>query len=1194
MSVEEAILKDQPAKTYSNEDLVFRYLPGYAAFIRDNCLIPYIKEQVSICRTIDLPMMKFLEGISDVELVMMGIESHKLFLTCAENNTLKEHLEEALQKWVSDQLVIMKKEDLTAQDISYAGFVRKKSLLKFLPSYTNDLAEAIDIINEIDVLHVYNDIAATNVYIRLLKDRISEQALFTEILSNTTPGLNYIFDLRDQSVKYANRNAADFFGNSQEELDQMGSALITNKIHPDDLQATVASLRRCAVADDGAVVSWEFRLKQKDGKYVWMHNYSSVYKRDDSGKPIEIVGIIMDVHREKEISDRLVTSEKQLLEAQALTNLGSFELDTETGQMTVTPEFNKIYELNDFDLPMLIDHVHPDDRERINKNRDRAIKEGGVYDNEYRYLINGKEKILWSRGSVTIRNGKKVMIGTAMDVTNRHKMLRELLESRTLYQQAQQLSHIGNWNCNLATNEYSWSDEIYRIYEFEPPFGQIDPTVTRVYRHPDDVAMVDECERRLREDKIPSDYTFRINLPSGKLKYLQVKGGISFDEQNNAIGLYGTVQDVTEKQVMLERLQENDRLFKQAQARTHIGNWTWEIAADKVTWSDEMYRVYGLEPQSEEVTYETYLSHIHPDDVEDRKLQVQKVFDTGVPEDQHYRIITPSGSVRILHTKSELQYDNAGRPSKMTGTCQDVTEKQMLIDQLQRSDALYIQAQALSHIGNWTWDLETKKLDWSDELYRIYELEPNSAIDTSSTIGLYNHPQDREMISNSIKHAIETFEPFEFNFRIVFPDGRIKTLNARGGVETDKDAKPVKVYGTVQDISLQSAVEKQLKDSQEFIQKVTDVTPSIIAAYNVHSGQFSFINGAIEKQLGYPRSTVIEGGVPFFVSITHPDDLPAMMEKNTKALEDANLLPAGADEPIAEFKYRMKDNNGAYKWFHTFGTIFERNEKGLVESVLNISIDITEQEEAEQAVYQKNLQLQHSNTSLEEYAYVASHDLKEPLRKIVTFSDRMLTSQSESLTEEGKVFLSKIMESSRRMQKMVNDLLYVSTISGNKEYQLCDLNMILSEALQPLDHKIEELNAIVDFDDLPMIPVVPAQFRQLFLNLVGNSLKFQRKGVLPEIKITHSFLPAKAVTQMELAKAKKYLKIELRDNGIGFDNQYAEKIFAIFQRLHGRSEYEGTGIGLAVCKRIVENHGGIIFAEGKLNEGATFTVIIPV
>ena len=225
---------------------------------------------------------------------------------------------------------------------------------------------------------------------------------------------------------------------------------------------------------------------------------------------------------------------------------------------------------------------------------------------------------------------------------------------------------------------------------------------------------------------------------------------------------------------------------------------------------------------------------------------------------------------------------------------------------------------------------------------------------------------------------------------------------------------------------------------------------------------------------------------------------------------------------------------------------------------------------------------------------MASHDLKEPLRKIVTFSDRMLTSQSESLTEEGKVFLSKIMESSRRMQKMVNDLLYVSTISGNKEYQLCDLNMILSEALQPLDHKIEELNAIVDFDDLPMIPVVPAQFRQLFLNLVGNSLKFQRKGVLPEIKITHSFLPAKAVTQMELAKAKKYLKIELRDNGIGFDNQYAEKIFAIFQRLHGRSEYEGTGIGLAVCKRIVENHGGIIFAEGKLNEGATFTVIIPV
>ncbi len=1065
MFVEEAIVNDQTAKTYSKERLFFRYLPGYAAFIRDNCLIPYIKEQISLCRSIDLPMMKFVGGMSDDELVMMGIESHKLFLTSAENNTLKEHLEVSLRKWVSDQLVIMKKEDLTAEDITYAGYVRKRSLIKFLPAYTSDLYEALEIINEIDALSVHNDIAATNVYIKLLKDRISEQAFFTEILSNTTPGLNYIFDLSRRSIKYANKNAVSFFGQSLEKMQEMGGAIIANNVHPDEVQLTAESLEKCAIADDGSVISWEFRLRAENGTYPWMRNYASVYKRNEEGVPLEIVGIILNIDKEKEISDKLILSERQLLEAQSLTNLGSFELETDTGKMVVTPQFKKIYELEDFDLYKLIDHVHPDDRERINKNRDRAIQEGGMYDNEYRYRINGKEKILWSRGSVTIRNGRKMMIGTAMDVTNRHKMLRDLLESRALYQQAQQLSHTGNWNCDLETNEYSWSDELFRIYEMEPQFGKIEPEVTRSYRHPDDIAMVDEQERRLREEHVPSDYTFRINLPSGKLKYLHVKGEASFDVDNKATRLYGTVQDVTEKQMLFEKLKDSETRFKQAQELSHIGNWSWDLVSGKIFWSEELYRIYG------------------------RQLGTEITFD-----------------------------------------------KVMLL----------------------------------------------------------NHPEDQLKIKKNLQDCIDTGKPMETYCRAVLKDGTQKVLYAKTETLQGKTGKAVKLVGTIQDVTKQKLVEKKLADSQEFIQKITDVTPSIIAAYNIDNGQLSFINDAVEKQLGYKRSTVIEGGVPFFVSITHPDDLPALMEKNAKALEEANTIAPGAEEPIVEFKYRMKNSNGEYKWFHTFGTIFERNEKGLVESILNISIDITDQEEAEQAVYQKNLQLQQSNSSLEEYAYVASHDLKEPLRKIVTFSDRMLTTQLNTLSEDGKAYLGKIMESSRRMQKMVNDLLYVSTIAGNKEYQLCDLNLILSEALLPLDHKIEEVKAIIDSDDLPTVPVVPAQFRQLFLNLVGNSLKFLRKGVMPEIKITHSFITGMAAERLELAKAKKYMKIEISDNGIGFDNQYAGKIFAIFQRLHGRAEYEGTGIGLAVCKRIVENHGGAIFAEGKLDEGATFTIIIPV
>ncbi len=1192
----EVIIKDQAVKSYPKGKLVFTYLPKYAAFIRDNCLIPYIKEQVSICRTIDLPMMKFLEGITDEQLVEMGVESHRLFLTSAENNTLDEHLEESLKKWVSDQLVIMKKEDLTAEDISYAGFVRKRSLLKFLSSYTSDLNEAIAIISEIDELNVHNDIAATNVYIKLLKDRISEQAFFTEILSKTTPGLNYIFDLNARTVKYANTNTINFFGNSLEEMERMGSAIIHDKVHPDDLQLTIDSLGQCATAADGAVVSWEFRLKNAEAGYLWMRNYTSPYKRESNGLVTEIVGIILNIDEEKEISDKLLLSERQLLDAQEQAGVGSYEMDSETGNLDATPQLLKILGIQprtDVNGKVLFDNVHPDDRDRLIDVREQALLGNGTFDVEYRYLAGGKEKALWSRGRVVVKNGKKIWAGTVMDVTARYDMVRRLQESEGRFKQAQELSHIGNWSWDLVSGKIEWSDELYRIYGrklgSEITFDKI-----MMLNHPDDRVSIKQDLQDCIETGQPLETYYRALLKDGTQKILFAKTEALRDKTGKPCKLIGTIQDVTEKQLMLDQLQENDRLFKQAQARTHIGNWTWDIASDKVTWSDEMFRVYGLKPQSEEVNYETYLAHIHPDDVEARKAQVQHVFETGEPEERHYRIIIPTGEVRILHTKSELQYDKDGKPARMTGTCQDVTEKQTLINRLQHSDALYKQAQAISHIGNWSFDMATKKLDWSDELYRIYELAPDTAVDIGTTVLQYIHRHDEALMRDTIKRSLETLEPFDFNYRIALPGGRIKTLNARGGIETGSDMRPVKIYGTVQDITRQKDVEKQLKDSQEFIQKVTDVTPSIISAYNVHTGQFSFINGAIEKQLGYTQSEVMKEGVPFFVSVTHPDDLPAIMEKNAKSLEEANLQPADSEEPIMESKYRMKNRDGEYRWFHTFGTIFERNEKGLVESILNISIDVTEQEEAEQAVYQKNLQLQQSNTSLEEYAYVASHDLKEPLRKIVTFSDRILTTQGETLREDGRVFLGKIIDSSRRMQKMINDLLYVSTIAGNKVYQESDLNFILSEALQPLDQKIEELKAIIECGTLPVVPVVPAQFIQMFQNLLGNSLKFVRKGVTPTIKITHSFLNSRAVEGLDLVKAKKYLKIELQDNGIGFDNQYASKIFSIFQRLHGKAEYEGTGIGLAVCKRIIENHGGTIFAEGKVNEGATFTVIFPV
>jgi signal transduction histidine kinase len=166
-------------------------------------------------------------------------------------------------------------------------------------------------------------------------------------------------------------------------------------------------------------------------------------------------------------------------------------------------------------------------------------------------------------------------------------------------------------------------------------------------------------------------------------------------------------------------------------------------------------------------------------------------------------------------------------------------------------------------------------------------------------------------------------------------------------------------------------------------------------------------------------------------------------------------------------------------------------------------------------------------------------------------------------------------------------------ISGNKAFELYSLQQILNETLQTLEFKIEQKNALIKSDELPEANIIPSQFRQLFQNLLSNSLKFVRSDVQTVITITSTYLKPQDLPSYQLAAAEKYLKLEFNDNGIGFENEFAGKIFAIFQRLHGRSEYEGSGIGLAICKKIVEHHGGLIFATGVPDQGASFTIILP-
>ena len=269
--------------------------------------------------------------------------------------------------------------------------------------------------------------------------------------------------------------------------------------------------------------------------------------------------------------------------------------------------------------------------------------------------------------------------------------------------------------------------------------------------------------------------------------------------------------------------------------------------------------------------------------------------------------------------------------------------------------------------------------------------------------------------------------------------------------------------------------------------------------------------------------------------------------------------------------------------------IRKKAEKDL--SDLNHSLEKRVEERTEE-LFKINKQLEISNDDLQQYASVASHDLKEPLRKIQIYSDKV---RRTFLTEspEADMYMQKIISSSQRMSRLINDLLNYSRLSGEGLYKATDINVILNELISDLEVLIAEKNAVIHIDRFPQMEVIPGQIHQLFQNILSNALKFSKKDEDPVIKINVKRTAERKLEGNE-SENGNFCRISVSDNGIGFNEIYKEKIFTMFQRLHSKEAFEGTGIGLAIVKKIVEKHNGIITVSSREGEGTTFTLVLPI
>lgn len=321
-----------------------------------------------------------------------------------------------------------------------------------------------------------------------------------------------------------------------------------------------------------------------------------------------------------------------------------------------------------------------------------------------------------------------------------------------------------------------------------------------------------------------------------------------------------------------------------------------------------------------------------------------------------------------------------------------------------------------------------------------------------------------------------------------------------------------------------------------------------------------------------------------FIRFVHHDDREAVKTSMIALVKKKSL-------PLLYYKIVRQD--GTIRHFKSIGKLLVENE-GSGQIILGITFDVTDEHHQNIELFQRNKELEASNQELASFNHVASHDLQEPLRKIQTFISRFSSEDKAALSTRGKEYLQKIDSSSKRMRVLIDDLLLFSrTNTTKKEFVKTSLNVLLTNAKTELAEVIEEKKATITSEKLPKLNVIPYQIEQLFINMIGNSLKYSKEEIEPTISISCVKTSSKNYPDLLNQSIKKYYKITFTDNGMGFDPQFKHSIFVLFKRLHTKNDYPGTGIGLAICKKIVDNHNGHIMAESESGKGASFMVFLP-
>jgi len=824
--------------------------------------------------------------------------------------------------------------------------------------------------------------------------------------------------------------------------------------------------------------------------------------------------------------------------------------------------------------------VHPDDLERHAAHWREALATGKPHENEVRSRrADGQYRWQLDRG-VPLRDEEGNIVkwyGVTTDIEDRKRaeaalqlVSSDLQDSKAKLEEAQRIAHVGYWEWDLTSNRVTWSDETYRIYGLRPQEYPIDIAGVRRMIHPEDVESVFRVAEGAVGGGSRTDVEHRIIRPSGEVRTVHSQGDVKKDASGRPYKMFGTVQDITDRKRADEALRRSQFYINEGQRVAHMGSWAFSATGFSY-WSAELFRIYGLDPNGMPPTIEEYLALVHPEDRGFMQQGITNMLAERRAFDFIKRIVRPGGEIRHVRCVG-VPVIEGGIFHGFLGTGMDVTDQERLTEKLRLSEQYLSEGQRLAHMGSWAFNPAGFFNYWSEELFRIYGLDPQRGAPTLEQYLATIHPQDRDFMANTIKRMVAERSGCDLKKRIVLPHGELRYIRCVGIPVVEGEVLEG-FFGTAIDITEQELLTRELERQQAHLTEAQKLTRTGSWAWRLPDRKTVHLSEEWYRIYGFDPAEGAPTWEEYFERV-HPED-----RLNWAAIIERAIVEKG--DYGQEFRILLP--NGRVKWIRTVGHPVLSSTEDL-EQFVGSSTDITELKAAEQErekLRQLEDDLAHINrvSTLGEMAASLAHEIKQPIAAAITSANscvEWLAHEPPNL-DRARAAAARIDKYGNRAAEIIDRIRSLYKKSPPQR-ELVDVNGIIEEMLTLLTGEATRSSIVTSTDlsaELPKIMVDRVQLQQVFMNLMLNAIE--------AMKDSGGELTVKSQLQ------DGQLQFSVSDTGVGLPIEGVDQMFSAFFT----TKPQGSGMGLAISRSIVESHGGRLWATANGGRGATFHLTLP-